>query len=125
MSELIDRLTAEPDDDDDGGVVYDLASIRAVAGRCIDLPDSGLIAVQIVDDLHVSFAVFRLDSGPSERDGVIVDGAKMGLIFHGNGPTGALRELRHTNWGESGYLCYPTAGVISAAFEALKEWFDV
>lgn len=127
MIELIDQLYTEPDPTSDASDlrgVYDLATIRTTATRCIDLVDDAVLAVRI-EDIHVSFAVFQLHCGPATRNGVVVDGAKMSLVFAGNGPSGALRELRHTNWGERGYLFDPPAKVIAAAFKALAEWFDV
>lgn len=127
MIDLIDQLSTEPDPTSDASDlrgVYDLATIRATATRCIDLVDEAVLAVRI-EDIHVSFAVFQLHRGPATRNGVVVDGAKMSVVFSGNGPSDALRELRHTNWGDGGYLFDPPARVIAAAFEALKEWFDV
>lgn len=126
MIDLLDRLTAEDESAVNGcdGKVYDLAEIRATAKCCIDLDGDGLIAVDNAVDHHVSFVVFRFHSGPSTRDGVVVDGEKMSVVFHGNGPSGALRELRHTYWGENGYIFYPHGVLIASAFEALREWFD-
>jgi len=126
VKDLLDRLTAEDESAVNGcdGKVYDLVGIRATARRCIDLTGSGLLAVDDGVDHHVSFAVFRFHSGPSTRNGVIVDGEKMSVVFHGSGPSGALRELRHTYWGENGYIFYPHGALIASAFAALKEWFD-
>lgn len=46
-------------------------------------------------------------------------------VFHGCGPTGALRECRHTYWGEEGYIFYPKKRVIKAALKALEEFYDL
>ena len=125
---LFDRLNAEPDPIDLRGRVYDLAAVRAAADRVIDLDAPGrILAVSIRDGLHVSFVVFDFHSGPSTAsDGKVVDGIKLALVFHGNGPSGNLRELRHTWWGEdgAGYLFSPNSKLIAAAFGALREWFD-
>lgn len=125
MVNLFNRLTAETDEDHgaSGGFVYDLAHIKATATRCIEL-ERGLLAVDDSDPVHVSFVVFDFHSGPSTRDGDVVDGEKMSLVFHGNGPSSSLRELRHTYWGEDGYLFYAQGRLIAAAFIALNEWFD-
>jgi hypothetical protein len=121
---FLDRLTAERDETGSDSTVYDLAQIRATSPRCIDLEvGDGLLAV---DDreLSVSFAVFQFACGSATQNGVEVSGAKMSLVFHGEGPSGALRELRHTYWGEDGYIFYPNGELISKAFVALREWFD-
>jgi hypothetical protein len=122
---LIDRLTKYPESDYGGceGVVYDEAQVRTMAHECFEL-DSGVLAVDCEDGINVNFAVFAFHSGPSTRDGVAVDGAKLQVVFHGSGPSGALRELRHTHWGEGGYVFYPNAKLIAAAFAALTRWFD-
>lgn len=125
MSNLIDRLNAESDEDHgaSGGLVYDLAQIKSAATLCIDLRP-GLLAVDDSESPHVSFVVFDSHSGPSTRNGEIVSGEKMQLVFSGTGASGSLRELRHTNWGEGGYLFYVNGDTITNAFAALKEWFD-
>lgn len=46
------------------------------------------------------------------------------VVFHGHGLSGALRECRHTWWGEEGYLYYVNGPTITAAFRALSEFFD-
>lgn len=49
----------------------------------------------------------------------------LSLVFYGEGPSGDLRECRHTYWGEDGYLFYPNKKVISSALTALSEFFDL
>lgn len=127
MTDLFDKLTYELDDT---WTVYDLAHIRATAQRCIDL-EPGLLAVS-EDDGAISFVVFSWHSGPSTRDGVIVDGEKMEHVFHGRGYSGSLRELRHTYWGDTdhatggdGYIHLPNGRLITNALAALREWFDL
>ncbi len=125
----MNRLTAESEADFGGcdGKVYDLAQIRATAARCIDLDASGGLLAVDDRDVIVSFALFRFHSGPATRNGAEVSGAKMSVVFHGSGPSGALRELRHTYWGEpenSGYIYYVNGELITKAFAALEEWFD-
>ncbi len=124
MKDLIERIPTEPSPTDASIPLYDVATIRRIATRCIDLPRDGILAV-LIEDVHVSFAVFAFAMGESTRNGVVVDGPKVDFVFSGSGPAGALRELRHTQWGENGYLHYPSATLIAAAFAALGEWFDV
>lgn len=70
-------------------------------------------------DTWLQFAV--LDFHCSEGDDTNAYGK---LVFHGEGPTGVLRECRHTYWGEDGYVFYPSGTVIKAAFKALAEFYD-
>lgn len=79
--------------------------------------DEGLLVVR-VDGHIVEFAVLEWDSSCAGED-------FYSMVFHGQGVGSGLREMRHTYWGEGGYLFYAPADVIAAAFEALKEWFDV
>jgi hypothetical protein len=126
---LLDRLHLEMADDDSGEEVYDLYEIRRQAMRCIQLGDgelAGVLAVNIIVDLYVDFIVFRCHSGAATKDGVEVDGPKMQIVFRGEGPSGSLRELRHTWWGDDeSYLPSIRPDEIIPAFEALKEWFDL
>lgn len=71
--------------------------------------------------LWIRFAVFA--SGGSDLDDSNV---RMNCIFHGEGPSGNLRECRHTWWGENseGYVFYPDGDIICAAFKVLAQWFD-
>lgn len=118
MTEMLDRLTSEPSIAVDGDEVYDLAQIRSTANRVIDLGGDAVLAMAI-GPVNVGFAVLDLAYTAE------IGGVKLSLVFHGEGPSDGLRELRHTYWGEDGYLFYPDARVITAALAALKEWFDV
>lgn len=116
MKMLMEMLTAETDFQGSGCDVYDLAAVRTVAERVLDL-EYGYLAMR-TEDGWVSFVVFDLWS-------INADATKLGVVFHGTGP-GSLRELRHTYWGgDDGYLPSPSTKLITAAFDALKEWFDV
>lgn len=67
----------------------------------------------------LKFAV--LEFAFSDADGGNIRGQ---CLFHGSGPTGSLRECRHTYWGEDGYIFYPNGPIISAAFKVLAEFYD-
>lgn len=123
MIDLLERLTPVADDVNEGETVYPEPNIRATAHRTIELP-GGLLAVQVIEELHVSFVVFSAVRGPSTRDGVEVEPAMYQVTFCGEGPSGNLRELRHTYWGKDGYIFYVNAELITSAFAALREWFD-
>lgn len=127
MTELLQLLTPRMDHKDDPA--YAEADIRKHATKVVELiPGStgrgapgGLLAVH-VEDTCVSFVVFYFMT--SDIDG---GNAEYGRVFHGYGFSGALRELRHSYWGEpenQGYIFYPSARLIAEAFEALNEWFD-
>ncbi len=125
MVDLIDML---PKAIEDGEEYYTDAGIRRHATHVIDLDGGGMLAVhEDLDGLHVSFVVlsmFRGQASPYESE---ADGALWDHVFHGVGPSGALRELRHTFWGEGdngGYIFYPNAKLIADAFVKLSKWFD-
>lgn len=95
-------LYADPDPD---------ATRRRVEGR---------LSPEVFSRVH--FAVMEWES--SNHDGSDV---RYRLVFHGEGFSGRLRELRHSWWGEpdnAGYMYYPSFEVLSAALTALQKWFD-
>lgn len=137
MTKLLDSMTRVPPEleipPDLDRAVYTMAEIRAKSTRVIELiPKCAVLAVLIdPDEVHVSFAVFEFASGPcfmpdgkTTVDG-LVDETQMTVLFHGEGPSSALRELRHTYWGEDGYIFYVHADTVIAALNALREWFDL
>lgn len=125
MSELLDRLTPAPNHQ--GDPLYAEADIRSHATEVFELCRTnggygGLLAV-LVDDLIVSVALFDFAEGD-------IDGknAQYERVFHGSGPSGNLRELRHTYWGDpkrAGYIYYVDASMIREAFDVLEKWFDL
>jgi hypothetical protein len=124
MNGLFDKLT--PFIDHRGEPAYRDAEIRAAATHVIQLCDRDLLAVleQHVQENHfaVSFVVFEFMMSNTDGTDVVY-----GRVFHGNGYSGTLRELRHSFWGEAdndGYIFYPSASLIGAAFKELERWFD-
>jgi hypothetical protein len=77
-----------------------------------------LLAV-LADGDHVSFIVLMWAAK--------IDGDLMlwEQVFRGCGPSGSLRELRHTWWGENGYIYYVNGELITDAFAKLRQWFDL
>lgn len=69
------------------------------------------------EPIHLEFAVFSFNSC-DDKD------TWLNLQFHGNGPSGSLKECRHTYWGEAGYIFYPNGKVISLAFKELSKYFN-
>lgn len=101
---------------------YAIDDIRAKATVVRDLP-GGILAVLEHDDeaVIVSFIVLELYSGEASNGSPDL----YTKVFTGWGVSGALRELRHTSWGDDdGYLAYPSAALIVGAFRELGEWFD-
>jgi hypothetical protein len=124
MAELIDLLPVTKNHNDDP--YYAVDDLRKHATTVINLEGRGLLAV-LEDGIHISFVVTTFAEGPSTQDGQIVGPELHERVFHGSGPSGALRELRHTFWGEQdngGYIFYPSAKLITDAFHQLNRWFD-
>lgn len=147
---LLYQLLRPFDTGDLDSIVYAEAEMRLHATHVIELlPPStafstrgrddhpeGLLAVLEHDDkLHVSFVVFRFASGHGyDQQGNVVQPPTWEPVFRGHGPSGCLRELRHTNWGrwgyehpdrgQRGYVFYAPGPVITAAFRELARWFD-
>lgn len=118
MYGLLKRLVGDSDADADHPC-YAEADVKSKATETFDLHHDGLLAV-LVDGVHVSFVVFEFHS--SDADG---KNKRLARVFHGSGPSGSLRELRHTHWGDDGYVFYPSAKTIAEAFAHLAKWFDV
>lgn len=85
------------------------------------IPDTGWLVIfhDTSGGSWLRFAVLRF--AVSEVGGRDIQTA---IVFHGEGPSGSLRECRHTYWGEDGYLFYPDGPVIVAALKALSEFYD-
>lgn len=120
-----ERLPVRKDHNDDP--VYWEHEIRTAATTVVDLPDGLLAVSEPADGSWTHVTLFAWASGPATRNGVEVEPNCYHRIMHGDGPSKGLRELRHTYWGEpdSGYIFYPNGKLISAAFGALRTWFDV
>lgn len=124
MDAIHKRIPVHRDHNDEP--VYWEPEIRAVSTTVIDLPGDGMLAV-IEEDITVQVVLFEFACGPTFKNGIEIEPRAYQRIMHGSGPSGSLRELRHTFWGEpenSGYIHYPSAELITAAFKALERWFD-
>lgn len=80
-------------------------------------PDNWLVLNWDNEKFWLRFAVLQLSYTEKEEQYCT-------LVFHGEGPTGNLRECRHTWWGEEGYVFYPPGPVIAAAFTFLGRYYD-
>jgi hypothetical protein len=98
---------------------YSLDAVRG-AFEVVPLEKDGYLILNFDKDrFWLNFAVLRWQSS-NQKGGDV----HCGMVFHGSGPTGSLRELRHTWWGEDGYLFYVPGALVSNAFKALSAYFD-
>lgn len=67
----------------------------------------------------INFFVFETVSW----DGDTLKPSNIKIIWHGEGPSDTLRELRHSYF--SPYLFYINAKVIEASFQELRKHFDI
>lgn len=129
LHDLLVKIEEPDHTGDPGNPVYAEEKIRELATKVVNLGDpahgpgaTGLLAIR-EDDTTVDVALFQWASSNSD-----MTENKYELLMHGRGFGGALRELRHTYWGEgdnSGYIFYPPGKLISQAMAALEEWFDL
>lgn len=98
---------------------YSLGKIKAQFD-VRELTRDGWLALHWDEErIWLKFAVLEFHTSDVNNENILVS-----CLFHGEGPTGSLRECRHTWWGEDGYLFYPDGAIISAALKALSEHFD-
>jgi hypothetical protein len=80
-----------------------------------EIVPSHWIGIDSVD----SWMEFILVKVSSEVDGVV----KVNKVMEGSGSLG-LREMRHTYWGNAGYLYYVNGDAIIKTLQFLKQYFD-
>ena len=106
---------------------YRACDIRAVATEVIEIAldncTYGALLAVVVDPggLKINFALFEFAAGVSSAP---CPDDQFSLVFHGEGYGAPLREMRHSYWGENGYLFYADRQLIARALEALGKWFD-
>ena len=108
-----------------GEPAYLLRDICGASTEVVEIKDRdtlrALLAVVVErGSVKVNFALFQFACG----DKVGPPDDQFSLVFHGDGIGGALREMRHSYWGENGYLFYADRQLIARALEALGKWFD-
>lgn len=119
MKTIVERLTAVMDHKNDP--MYAGSEIESVADEVVVVGGDGLLAVSTdPDSNHIEVALFEF--AQSHSDG---SDPMYARVMHGYGYGEGLRELRHTYWGEDGYIFYPSRKLITEALEALREWFDL
>lgn len=87
--------------------------------------DGVCFCVNISQSEWVNFAVLEFAS--SNSDGT---DREYECFWYGEGPSGSLRELRHSWFGSSpksddGYVFYINRSKMNTAFDFLSEYFDV
>lgn len=110
MNEILKALEKEED-------YYLFFPSKEYDFEVVRLSSGGYILLRWESDLWLEFAVFS-DAGEGD------DSMGLMLQFHGRGPVGILRELRHTYWGENGYLFYPNVITIKEGLDFLSQFYD-
>lgn len=75
--------------------------------------DNGALVVNVREELHVTWALLRMEGDDLYS-----------VVAHGSGPSGSLREPRHTYFGEDGYVFYVNPAILTWGFKQLERWFD-
>jgi hypothetical protein len=114
---ILDSLTEYKDHND--CPVYLLSEIRSKSDL-LELCADGYLAVLPNVEKDSCLVVFGVFTHVYTDD----TGEYVSTQFHGYGFSGALRECRHTYWGQDGYLFYSNGKVISLAFKELSKYFD-
>ncbi len=76
--------------------------------------DSLWVYSELQDELWLDFVFLEFCSGDGKE-------TQCEVLMHGSGPLGALKECRHTYWGDGGYLFYPNATHIKVALDWLEK----
>lgn len=109
-----------------GDPIYQLLDVAKHCTELVELiPKRAWLAINKPDELHVEYAL--LEFAMSNSDGTEI-GVK--VVFFGSGPSGSLREMRHTYFTNdvrdvNGYLFYAPVKAITAAFQYLTKYFDI
>lgn len=127
VASLLDHL---PVASDLGHPSYREADVRALPGvEVVEFGggELGLLAVATrPGPLWIEFALLAWCATESPGPGT-PEVRHYTRVFDGQGAGGALRELRHTYWGDpanGGYLFYPSRRLVAEAMEVLGRWFD-
>lgn len=124
---ILDSLTKTKGAFNDEENCYRLSEIKAIANVEFQevIPEQLYMAVarlSPISDLWLSVGAFEFYSQMMGEEEIYVQ-----PLFIGEGPSGVLRELRHTTWGPQGdgYLFYPDAMRICTALQFLKKYYDL
>ena len=105
-------------------ISYRLSEIKSKYKIIHDLTNSHILAIhpdEDIDSSKVDFALFEFGGCVL---GATDDEIFMTHVFHGYGFSEGLREMRHTYFGEEGYLFYVPMKSIIEAFGILMTYFD-
>ncbi len=111
---------------------YSLDEITKISNELIKLDGSCWLALKVttsfdddkaetLENCWMQFGLFRFVSAESDNSNTLVD-----VIFHGEGPTGSLRECRHIWWGQcgDGYTFYLPGQAVISALKELGKYYD-
>lgn len=121
---MLDKLNLIVEKSDNGFDMYDLDKLKEIFTVEELIPGELWVAYNISDGFWVRFAFFDfLRSRGGDKE------VKVGIFWHGDGPSGALRECRHSFFGAEsdnpGYVFYVNRANFNAAFEWLSKYFDL
>ena len=102
----------------EGYIVYSLDDAKAKY-EVRELNGGYLVLNWDNEKLWLKFAVMSFYSANGDGSHVYLS-----VEFYGEGPSGSLRECRHTYWGKDGYLFFPNGKLITSALAALSEFYD-
>lgn len=112
-----------------GDPLYSLDEIKRVADEVREVTEDNVLALKFEKDndgrlYGLTYALFSY----AMRIDIKV---RVALVFHGNGTTAPLYEMRHTWWGSSedqdskGYTFYLPGKAVIKALEHLQNYFDM
>lgn len=121
--QILSLLTPDIQSDSAGNqadTLYSWEQVKQIPGiECRELIEGRCYAAKLVDenDVTVYFAVFEWET---EDD----DTVWINPFWYGCGTGSSLRELRHSCFGDDGYIFYAHMACFKAAAEWLMETFE-
>lgn len=113
---------------DDKG--YFLKDLKKHATKIFELDSSCWLTLysntSLLKDGWVYYSMFeQVEADTEVVAGVLVEkDIKVEELFHGDGPTGSLKELRHTYFANEGYIFYLPMEATIKALTILQEYFN-
>lgn len=99
--------------------IYSLNLLKGL-GQLKSLTVDAWILTKITGEHWLDFVVVKFYSSNFDMS----ESISVEYVFGGAGPTMGLRELRHTYWGDSGYIPYLDSKTVVAAFKFLSQYYD-
>lgn len=108
---------------EDSDITYSLNEIRQLYTKVheVEKGNAWLAIHENANGISIEFALFTFVTDNDK--GFFVE-----RVLYGSGAASALRELRHTYWGQPdtpGYWYYPDLKAVSMCVPILEEYFDL